>query len=116
MHVIPQYLNSSQLNLSGTHRKLCKKHISKRKVSAFEIWVNIGRNILRYFALIYMWEKYVVKGKDWSEASEEKRKYKVLQSYTDRQKQNVMNLTNKPNGQKGDAYVYWTLKARSEQT
>lgn len=53
-----------------------------------------------------MWEKYVVKGKDWSEASEEKRKYKVLQSYTDRQKQNVMNLTNKPNGQKGDAYVY----------
>lgn len=61
---------------------------------------------MRYFALIYMWEKYVVKGKDWSEASEEKRKYKVLQSYTDRRKQNVMNLTNKPNGQKGDAYVY----------
>lgn len=53
-----------------------------------------------------MWEKYVVKEKDWSEASEEKRKYKVLQSYTDRRKQNVMNLTNKPNGQKGDAYAY----------
>lgn len=32
-----------------------------------------------------MGEKYVVKGKDWSEASQEKRKYKVLQSYDDGQ-------------------------------
>lgn len=32
-----------------------------------------------------MGEKYVVKGKDWSEASQEKRKYKELQSYIDGQ-------------------------------
>lgn len=77
------------------------------------MWVNTGRK----YPVIFCFYAYGRKGcsQEESEVAQTKRKYQMLESHTDGQKQNVLTLTNKPNAQMGDAHVYWTLKARAEQ-
>lgn len=57
---------------------------------------------------MHMVEKDVVE--KTSGAAQGKRYYQMLESHTEGQKQNVLTLTDKPNGQVEDTHVYWTLK------
>lgn len=69
-------------------------------------------NFVRKYPVKFFSYVYGRKGCGWEEsgAVQAKRKYQMLETHIDGQKQNILTLTNKLNAQMGDAHV-----SRAEQ-